>query len=71
MLVVKHFFSTIIFKIHVYDFELQIRNEMNTQMIQLDKDMSEYKEKSEKYQKEKVSCEICLNIVCLIILILT
>lgn len=44
---------------------------MNTQMIQLDKDMSEYKEKSEKYQKEKVSCEICLNIVCLIILILT
>lgn len=44
---------------------------MNTQMIQLDKDMSEYKEKSEKYQKEKVSCEICLNIVYLIILILT
>ena len=32
----------------------QIRNAMNTQMIQLDKDMNEYKEKATKYQIEKV-----------------
>lgn len=55
----------------IFNCELQIRNVMNTQMIQLDKDMSEFKEKSEKYQKEKVLCKICLNIVCLIIFIVT
>jgi hypothetical protein len=27
---------------------------MNTQMVQLDKDLAEFKEKAEKYQKEKV-----------------
>nr|XP_034307075.1 early endosome antigen 1 isoform X2 [Crassostrea gigas] len=41
----------------------EIRNEMNTQMIQLDKDMSEYKEKSEKYQKEKECLEIEVEVL--------
>lgn len=36
---------------------------MNTQMIQLDKDMNEYKEKATKYQIEKVQLFLLFHFV--------